>query len=175
MSNVQENMVEYEWTFMDSVISKTQEMLAISDGTYSVHITDGSTGCEASTTFKIDPCVPNVFLPNCITPTRSQNEGPVQNDYFYLDQFVLRFITDVKFMVYSRNGEQVAFYEGHKDSDGSFVPATPYTDLPTEMGGRLVLWDGKINGRVLDGTYIYTLWIVSGGQQYLYKGKLTVM
>jgi hypothetical protein len=156
-------------------MSNTEEMLAISDGTYSVHIVDGTTECEASTSFKIDPCVPNVFLPNCITPTRTQNEGPVQNDYFYLDQFVLRFITDVKFMVYSRNGEQVCYYEGHKDADGKFMPPTPYASSSDEMNGRLILWDGKVNGSVIDGNYIYTLWIVSGGQTYLYKGMLTVM
>ncbi len=173
--NVQEDAVEYEWSFMDSVMSNTEEMLAISDGTYSVHIVDGTTECEASTSFKIDPCVPNVFLPNCITPTRTQNEGPVQNDYFYLDQFVLRFITDVKFMVYSRNGEQVCYYEGHKDADGKFMPPTPYASSSDEMNGRLILWDGKVNGSVIDGNYIYTLWIVSGGQTYLYKGMLTVM
>ena len=167
--------MQYEWTFMDSVMSNTQEMLAISDGTYSVHIVDGSTECEASTSFKIDPCVPNIFLPNCITPTRSKNEGPVQNDYFYLDQFVLRFITEVKFMVYSRNGEQVCYYEGRKDAEGNFFPPTPYANLPEEMNGRLVLWDGTVNGRVIDGTYVYTLWIVSGGQSFLYKGKLAVM
>lgn len=175
VNNVQEDAVQYEWTFMDSVMSTTQEMLAISDGTYSVHIVDGSTECEASTSFKIDPCVPNIFLPNCITPTRTKNEGPVQNDYFYLDQFVLRFITEVKFMVYSRNGEQVCYYEGRKDAEGKFVPQPPYANLPDEMNGRLVLWDGKINGRVIDGTYVYTLWIVSGGQSFLYKGKLMVM
>lgn len=174
-SNVQEDAVQYEWTFMDSVMSNTQEMLAISDGTYSVYIVDGSTECDASTSFKIDPCVPNIFLPNCITPTRTQNEGPVQNDYFYLDQFVLRFITEVKFMVYARDGEQVCYYEGRKDADGTFMPPTPYANLPEEMNSRLVLWDGKVNGRVLAGTYVYNLWIVSGGQTYLYKGKLTVM
>jgi PKD repeat protein len=175
VNNVQQNAVEYTWTFMDSVMSTTDEMLAMSDGTYSVSIVDRSTECEAAATYKIEPCVPNIFLPNCITPTRSQNEGPVQNDYFYLDQFVLRFITDVKFMVYSRNGEEVFYYEGKKNVAGDFYPPTPYGNLPTEMDGRLVLWDGKVNGNVVSSTYVYTLWIVSGGKTYLYKGKLTVL
>jgi hypothetical protein len=175
VNNVQQNAVEYTWTFMDSVMSTTDEMLAMSDGTYSVSIVDRSTECEAAATYKIEPCVPNIFLPNCITPTRSQNEGPVQNDYFYLDQFVLRFITDVKFMVYSRNGEEVFYYEGKKNVAGDFYPPTPYGNLPTEMDGRLVLWDGKVNGNIVSSTYVYTLWIVSGGKTYLYKGKLTVM
>jgi len=175
VNNVQQNAVEYTWTFMDSVMSTTDEMLAMSDGTYSVSIVDRSTECEAAATYKIEPCVPNIFLPNCITPTRSQNEGPVQNDYFYLDQFVLRFITDVKFMVYSRNGEEVFYYEGKKNVAGDFYPPTPYGNLPTEMDGRLVLWDGKVNGNIVSSTYVYTLWIVSGGKTYLYKGKLTVL
>ncbi len=175
VSNVQENSVEYTWTYMDSAMSNTDEMLALSDGIYSVNIVDRSTECEAAATYKIEPCVPNVFLPNCITPTRSRNEGPVQNDYFYLDQFVLRFITDVKFMVYSRSGEEVLYYEGKKNAAGEFYPPTPYVNLPAEMDGRLVLWDGKVNGKILSDTYVYTLWIVSGGKSYLYKGKLSVM
>lgn len=174
-SNVQEDAVEYEWHFLDSVMSTTNSMLATCDGTYSVNIIDLTTGCEAANSYKIDPCVPNVFLPNCITPTRSTNEGPVQNDYFYLDQFVQRFISQIKFMVYARDGEQVYYYEGEKDVSGKFEPPTPFTDLPAEMDGRLVLWDGKINGRIVSGTYTYALWIVSGGQQYLYKGRLMVM
>lgn len=175
VSNVREEAVEYEWTFMDSVMSRTNTMLAMSDGTYSVSIVDGTTGCEASTSYKIDPCVPNIFLPNCITPTRSTNEGPAQNDYFYLDQFVQRFISEVKFMVYARNGEQVWSYEGVKNPSGKFEPEPPFVNLPAEMDGRLVLWDGTVKGRIVDGTYTYALWIVSGGQQYLYKGKLIVM
>ena len=175
VSNVREDAVEYEWTFMDSVMSRTNTMLAMSDGTYSVSIVDGTTGCEAATSYKIDPCVPNIFLPNCITPTRSTNEGPVQNDYFYLDQFVQRFISEVKFMVYARNGEQVWSYEGVKNPMGKFEPEPPFVNLPAEMNGRLVLWDGMVKGRIVDGTYTYALWIVSGGQQYLYKGKLIVM
>ena len=170
-----ENEVRYEWTYLDTVLSTVDELWAISDGTYSVSIVDTATNCKASASFKIDPCVPNVFLPNCITPTKSDNEGPVQNDYFYLDQFVLRFITDLKFMVYTRNGELVWNYEGHKDADGNFMPPTPYDSSSDEMKGRLILWDGKVNGHIIDGNYIYTLWIVSGGQTYLYKGMLTVM
>lgn len=175
VANVQENSVEYEWTFMDSVMSTTDEMMAYSDGTYSVRIVDMTTGCEAATSYKIDPCVPNVFLPNCITPTRTTNEGPAQNDYLYLDQFVLRFISEIKFMVYSRTGEQVYYYEGIKDAGGKFQPEPMFENLPSEMSGRLVLWDGKVHGRILDGTYTYALWIVSGGQTYLYKGRLMVM
>ena len=174
-SNVRETAVEYTWTFMDSVMSETNEMLALSDGTYSVSIVDKTTDCEASASYKIDPCVPNVFLPNCITPTRSVNDGPEQNDYFYLDQFVLRFISEVKFTVYSRDGEQVFYYEGKKNVAGEFQPPTPFANLPDEMKGRMVLWDGKIRGNILQDTYIYTLWIVSGGQTYLYKGRLMVM
>lgn len=119
--------------------------------------------------------MPNLFLPNCITPTQSQNEGPAQNDYFYLDQFVLRFISEVKFMVYSRNGEEVFYYEGKKNTVGEFVPPTPFANLPPEMDGRLVLWDGKVKGRVISGTYTYTLWIVSGGRPSLYKGRIVVL
>ncbi|MBO6052021.1 MAG: PKD domain-containing protein [Bacteroidales bacterium] len=175
VSNVREDAVEYEWTYMDSVMSRTNTMLAMSDGTYSVSIVDATTGCEAATSYKIDPCVPNIFLPNCITPTRSTNEGPAQNDYFYLDQFVQRFISEVKFMVYARNGEQVYAYEGVKNALGQFEPEPPFGNLPAEMNGRLVLWDGTVKGRIVDGTYTYALWIVSGGQSYLYKGKLIVM
>ncbi len=177
LANVREDAVQYTWTFMDSVMSTNDEMWAHSDGTYSVNIIDMTTECEASHSYKIDPCVPNVFLPNCITPSESaeQFEGPVQNNYLYLDNFVLSFISDLKFMVYGRNGEQVYYYEGTKDAAGEFQPPTPYGDLPTEMNGRMVLWDGKVKGRVISGTYTYALWIVSGGQSYLYKGKLIVM
>lgn len=175
VSNVRENAVHFEWSYLDSIMSVSNTMLAVSDGIYSVSIVDTTTGCEASTTYKIEPCVPNVFLPNCITPTRSVNEGPAQNDYLYLDQFVQRFISEVKFMVYARNGEQVYSYEGKKNVAGQFEPQPPFADLPAEMNGRLVLWDGMVKGRIVDGTYTYVLWIVSGGQQYLYKGKLIVM
>ncbi|MBR4536631.1 MAG: PKD domain-containing protein [Bacteroidales bacterium] len=175
VSNVQQNEVDYTWVYMDSVMSTTDELLALSDGSYSVSIVDRTTQCEAKATYRIEPCVPNVFLPNCITPTRSPNEGPVQNDYFYLDQFVLRFISEVKFVVFSRNGEEVFYYEGKKNTAGEFVPSTPFTNLPAEMDGRLVLWDGKVRGNVIRGTYVYMLWVVSGGKPCLYKGKLTVI
>jgi hypothetical protein len=99
----------------------------------------------------------------------------VQNDYFYLDQFVQRFISEVKFMVYASTGEQVYYYEGSKNVAGKFEPEPPFANLPAEMNGRLVLWDGMVKGRIIDGTYTYALWIVSGGQSYLYKGKLIVM
>lgn len=170
-----EEDVEYTWTYLDTVLSETDELWAMSDGSYSVQIVDVSTDCKASTTFKIDPCVPNIFLPNCITPTKTLNEGPDQNDYFYLDQFVLRFITDVKFSVFSRNGEQLYHYEGKKTPSGEFFPPVPYANLPESMNDRLVLWDGRVKGEVRAGNYVYTLWIVSGGQTYLYKGMLTVM
>jgi hypothetical protein len=176
VGNVDEESVGYKWSFMGvhNEEDTLSDFMAISDGVYVVNIIDKSTECEASATYKIDPCVPNVFLPNCITPTSTQFDGPVQNDYFYLDQFVLRFITDIKFMVYSRNGEQLFYYEGTKDLDGNFMPPTPFAK-PDEMLDRLVLWDGKVKGEVIRGTYVYTLWIVSGGQTYMYKGKLTVM
>ena len=170
-----EEDVEYTWTYLDTVLSETDELWAMNDGSYSVQIVDVSTDCKASTTFKIDPCVPNIFLPNCITPTKTLNEGPDQNDYFYLDQFVLRFITDVKFSVFSRNGEQLYHYEGKKTPSGEFFPPVPYANLPESMNDRLVLWDGRVKGEVRAGNYVYTLWIVSGGQTYLYKGMLTVM
>ena len=62
VNNVREDAVRYQWSYMDSVMSTTNTMWALSDGTYSLTIEDTTTGCEASTTYKIDPCVPNVFL-----------------------------------------------------------------------------------------------------------------
>ena len=175
VSNVQQNEVEYSWIYMDSVMSTTDELLVLSDGSYSVSIVDRSTECEVKATYRIEPCMPDVFLPNCITPTRSPNDGPMQNDYFYLDQFVLRFISEVKFVVYSRYGEEVFYYEGKKNTAGEFFPPTPFANLSAEMDGRLVLWDGKVRGNVIRGTYVYMLWVVSGEKPCLYKGKLTVI
>lgn len=167
--------IKYEWVFMDSIVSTTNIMTALSDGTYAVTVVDNTTDCSASTTYKIDACVPNVFLPNCITPTQSANQGPAQNDYLYLDEFVLRFISDLKISIYARNGEQVYYYEGKKNAGGTFEPTPAFVNVPEELGGRLILWDGKVKGRVISGVYSYALWIVSGGQTYLYKGKLTVL
>lgn len=167
--------VTYAWTFMDSIIGNAEILDVYADGAYLVNVVDTLTKCYASASYTIDPCVPNVFLPNCITPSKSISQGPAQNDYFYLDQFVLRFISDIKFMVYARNGEQVCYYEGKKNAAGEFIPAPPYGDLPPEMDSRMVLWDGKCNGRVVSGTYTYALWVMSGGQSYLYKGKITVL
>lgn len=173
-TNVSDDVVYY-WTFMDSIIGNAETLRAYADGTYEVRVVDTLTSCSASGSYKIDPCVPNVFLPNCITPSQTLNQGPAQNDYFYLDQFVLRFITDIRVGIYARNGEQVYYYEGKKNAGGTFDPPTPFADLPSEMENRLVLWDGKCNGRIISGTYTYALWIVSGGQSYLYKGKLIVL
>lgn len=167
--------VSYEWVFMDSIVSTTNVMTALSDGSYSVTIVDNTTDCSASTTYKINACVPNVFLPNCITPTQSANQGPAQNDYLYLDEFVLRFISDLRISIYARNGEQVYYYEGKKNAGGTFEPTPAFANVPEELGGRLILWDGKVKGRVISGVYSYALWIVSGGQSYLYKGKLSVL
>lgn len=167
--------VSYKWTFMDSVVSTTSLLTALSDGSYSVSVVDNLTECNASTTYKIDACVPNVFLPNCITPTQTQYQGPAQNDYLYLDQFVLRFISELKISIYARNGEQVYYYEGKKNAGGAFEPTPAIDNVPSEMSNRLILWDGKVKGRVISGTYSYALWIVSGGQSYLYKGKITVL
>lgn len=172
--NANERSIAYSWVFMDSVISRGSMMRAYSDGTYTVSVVDTATGCAAETSHKIDPCVPNIFLANCITPTDDRSDL-LQNDYIYLDGFVLRFITDIKFMVYSRNGEQVYYYEGKKNAGGVFEPTPAFENLPTEMDGRLVLWDGRSHGKIETGVYAYSLWIVSGNQQYMYKGKITVL
>lgn len=174
VSNADEDAISYEWTFMDSIMSRTDIIEAIADGTYSVSIVDTNTGCAAANLYKIDPCIPNIFLPNCITPTDDRNDL-FQNDYVYLDQFVLRFITDIKFSVYARNGQQVYYYEGRKNAAGEFEPTPQFSNLPTAMDNRLVLWDGRNGTKVVTGTYTYTLWIVSGKQQYLYKGSITVL
>ncbi|MBO4654820.1 MAG: hypothetical protein J5644_04685 [Bacteroidales bacterium] len=179
VSNVEEDSVIYQWSYRDTKrdTDTLPELWAISDGIYNVSIIDKSTMCEAEAAYKVNPCVPNVFLPNCITPTNISGDetSPLQNDYLYLDEFVLRFISELKFTVFSRNGEQVYYYEGKKDPDGKFQPQPKFEKLPDVMANRLVLWDGKIKGEVRDGTYVYTLWIVSGGQTYLYKGRLMVM
>lgn len=174
VSNADEDAIRYEWTFMDSVMGRTEILEAISDGTYSVSIVDGNTDCAATNLYKIDPCVPNIFIPNCITPTDDRSDM-LQNDYVYLDQFVLRFITDIKFAVYARNGQQVYYYEGKKNAASVFEPTPQFENLPTEMSNRLVLWDGRSGRRIVTGVYTYTLWIVSGKQQYLYKGTITVL
>lgn len=89
---------EYLWSTGDT----TQFISVTTPQTlYTVTVTQGD--CMATSHYETPDCPLNIFLPSGISPSRSDG----LNDYFYLPEYVHRFISYFDMEIYNRWGELV--------------------------------------------------------------------
>ena len=137
-------MTDYLW----STGEKLPNITVTQPGLYSVTASQG--GCHATAKYKVEPCDFRLWLPNAITPSKSDG----LNDVFCLPQRVQSMVNDFEISIFDRWGEQV-FYS-------------------TDKAFR---WDGSVNGKTSVSTvYNYVIrCTVTGGKPYRFTGSVTVL
>ena len=114
-------------------------------GRASLTVTEGE--CQASNHYTVPTCEFNIFMPNAITPSRSDG----LNDYLFLPNYVHRFLTDFDIEIYNRWGELI-----YKTNDMNFK------------------WYGE-KTHVSD-VYVWIIKVKNlDGKQFVYKGTVTVL
>ncbi len=136
-----------EPTFLWNDGSTLGSLVITAPGTYSVTVTDIS-GCVAQDAIVISACVPNIVLPNSISP--SDENG--LNDYFYLPQKNL--VEKVELSIFDRYGTMV-FHTFDKDFK----------------------WAGEVNGKTyFNATYNYVIYVTDyNGITTIHKGSITIL
>ena len=119
--------------------------------TYSVELTENSSGCTYSKlytiyAFEVNCGEPDVFIPNAFTPNKDN-----ENDVLFVRG---RNVRDMVLKIYDRWGELV--FETDDQTKG---------------------WDGTYKGQLVDpGVFVYYLTITCiDGQEYFKKGNVTVI
>ena len=117
-------------------------------GLYVVTASQG--GCRVSAHYIVEGCDLQIYLPNAISPSKSDG----LNDVFALPEGVLPLIDDFEIMIFNRWGVQV-FYS----TDKSFR------------------WNGEVNGKlVVSSVYNYIIRYKDvNGKPYVITGSLTVL
>ena len=136
-------MTDYLWSTGEELpnITVTQP------GMYSVTASQG--GCRATARYTVEACDFRLWLPNAITPSKSDG----LNDVFCLPQRAHSMINDFEISIFNRWGELV-FYS-------------------TDKGFQ---WDGSIEGKVFVGTvYNYLIRCTVNGKPQRFKGSVTVL
>ncbi len=114
-------------------------------GVYTVTVTAGE--CQASTHYNVPLCEFNIFMPNTITPSRSDG----LNDCLHLPEYVHRYLSDFDFEIFDRWGELI-----YKTNDMNFR------------------WYGE--KAHLSDIYVWVLRVKNlEGKQFVYKGTVTVL
>ena len=142
---------EYLWSTGDT----TQFISVTTPQTlYTVTVTQGD--CMASSHYETPDCPLNIFLPSGISPSRSDG----LNDYFYLPEYVHRFISYFDMEIYDRWGELV-----FKTNDMNF---RWYGNIDDKGSGMRV--------HVSD-VYVYIIHYERLGEKkrYVKKGTVTVL
>ena len=137
-------MTDYQWNTGEQMPNITVTL----PGVYIVTASQG--GCEATAHITIPACDIRLYLPNAITPSRSDG----LNDVFYIPELAQRFINDFEISVFNRWGEQV-FYSTDKN----------------------FRWDGTVDGRqTVNVVYNYVLrYTDANGKPYVVTGLVTVL
>lgn len=146
---VESDFEHFEWSTGD-----TTSFLEVTDpGTYSV--TGSNKFCDGRAHFTIDNCEITVYVPNAITPSRSDGV----NDILFIPEAVRPEIQDFEFMIFDRWGEII-----FATTDVNFV------------------WDGTIgNGKlVTNGVYNYLMrykpkTVDPTGKPVVKRGTITVL
>ena len=137
-------MTDYLWSTGEELpnITVTQP------GLYSVTASQG--GCRATAQYSVEACDFRLWLPNVITPSKSDG----LNDVFALPPRIQGMVVDFEISIFNRWGEQV-FYS----TDKAFQ------------------WDGSVEGkRAVNAVYNYVIWCtVAGGRPYRFTGSVTVL
>lgn len=132
---------EYIW----STGENTPYITVTKPGLYTVTVTEGE--CQASDHYTVPTCEFNIFIPNAISPSKSDG----LNDYLSLPEYVHRFLTDFEIEIYDRWGELIYW-----SNDMNFK------------------WYGE-KAHVSD-TYVWVVRVRnSDGKQFVYKGTVTVL
>jgi gliding motility-associated-like protein len=144
----------YLWSppvFLNNITSPDPFATPISTITYTVNLTELSSGCSYTKNytlyaFEINCGEPDVFMPNAFTPNQDN-----ENDILYVRG---RNVEKMVLKIYDRWGELV--FETDKQALG---------------------WDGTFNGELVDpGVFVYYLTITCvDGQEYFKKGNITVI
>jgi gliding motility-associated-like protein len=134
----------YIWS--TGAVSPTIE--AVAPGRYSV--TTYHQGCEVTASYVIPPCQWELYLPNAITPGRSEG----LNDVFCLTESQKAWITDFELYIYNRWGELV-----YTSQDKNFK------------------WDGSVNGKIyMNNVYNYIIRLTDRNmRRRFYNGSITVV
>ena len=137
-------MTDYLWNTDEEMPNIT----VTRPGIYSVTASQG--GCRATAKYTVEGCDFRLWLPNAISPSKSDG----LNDVFCLPQRVQSMVNDFEISIFNRWGEQV-FYS-------------------TDKGFR---WDGSLNGKTaVNAVYNYVIrCTVIGGKPYRFTGSVTVL
>ena len=142
--SVEGNFDKYVWNTGDitSFITVTES------GNYSV--TASNSVCKRTVRFQIPTCVPNLWLPNAISPSK----GDAQNDIFALSDYDKSQISEFKITIYDRWGNLV-----FTSNDKNF------------------LWDGTNRGKLTVNTvYSYVIHYTDhSGKAHTITGTVTVL
>lgn len=139
--NAESEFEEYIWNTGET----TPFITVTQPGLYTVTVTEGE--CQASDHYTVPTCEFNIFMPNAITPSRSDG----LNDYLFLPNYVHRFLTDFDIEIYNRWGELI-----YKTNDMNFK------------------WYGE-KTHVSD-VYVWIIKVKNlDGKQFVYKGTVTVL
>ena len=132
---------QYEWN-----TGETSPNISVTEpGLYTVTVSDGD--CQASDHFTIPSCEFQLFIPNTITPSKSDD----LNDCLSIPGYVHRFISEFDIEIFNRWGELV-----YKTNDINFR------------------WCGEeVN---LSNVYMYIIRVSNlDGKPFVYKGTVTVL
>ena len=142
--SVEGNFDTYVWNTGDV----TPFITVTESGNYSV--TASNNVCDRTVRFQIPPCVPNLWLPNAITPSK----GDALNDNFALSDYDKSQISECKIAIYDRWGNLV-----FTSNDKNFV------------------WDGTNKGKLSVNTvYSYIIHCTDhNGKAYTVTGTVTVL
>jgi gliding motility-associated-like protein len=137
-------MPDYLW----STGENTMQIAVNQPGRYSVTAYAGE--CSSSSTFLIESCPFQIYLPNTITPSNHD----AQNDYFCLPEYYLKLINHFEISIFNRWGEQV-FYS----TDKHFK------------------WNGEVKGKIyVNNIYTYVIHFTTNNEKpQLIKGTITVL
>lgn len=154
----EEDFCEYNSTFLSvmdagddylwSTGEETSSIEAVAPGTYTV--TTHLQGCEITTAYIIKPCEWELYLPNVITPCKSDG----LNDAFYLSEKQKSWIQEFELYIYNRWGDLV-----YTARDKNFR------------------WDGSVNGKVFpNNIYNYVIHLKDiYGKPRFYQGTIIVL
>lgn len=117
-------------------------------GTYSVTASQGD--CRNSASYTISPCEFQVFMPNAITPSRSDG----QNDWFFVPATTQSLMHSFEISIFNRWGEQV-FYSTDKN----------------------FRWNGEVKGKIFYNTvYTYIIrYTDANGKPHYVNGSVIVL
>lgn len=132
---------QFEWN-----TGETTPYISVTEpGLYTVTASQGD--CQASDHLTVPSCEFNLFIPNTITPSRSDG----LNDYLYIPSYVHRFISDFDIEIFDRWGELI-----YKTNDINFRWAGEKAKV-----SEVYVWVIKVKN--LDG------------KPFTYKGTITVL